>query len=125
MTTPGPAGEYVTWRRGAKTGVSARGNDVIGFTPVSVGPCAFVPGAEAEAAVGTEQVTADAVLYAPAGTPVSPLDQVERDNGEIYQVTGELSAWSSPWTGIKSPISVRLRRVTGAAAHLGTNAAGG
>ena len=98
----------------------ARGNDVTVFANSAVGPCIFVPGAETEAAIGTEQVTSVDKLYVPAGTPSSPLDRVIRGNGEIYEVTGESSSWTSPFTGLQAPTEVSLRRVTGATAHLTT-----
>jgi hypothetical protein len=118
VTFPGALGEMVTYQTAAVTGQDDRGNDVTGFTNSQVGPCAFVPGAEAEAAVGTEQVTSTDTLYMPPGTPVSPLDRILRGNGETYEITGEASTWSSPFTGIAAPVKVSLRRVTGATAHL-------
>ena len=120
MTFPGSYGEYVTYQTAAVTSQDARGNDVLTFTGSSVGPCAFVPGTEAEAAIGTEQVTSTDILYMPAGTPVSPLDRILRANGEIYEITGEAWTWQSPFTGVQGPVRVSLRRVTGATAHLAT-----
>jgi hypothetical protein len=118
---PGTYGEMVTYQtavRGLRP--DARGNDVVTFTNSTVGPCAFVPGAETEAAIGTEQVTADALIYLPYGTPVSPLDRVQRANGEIYEITGESDSWSSPLTGTTGLTKALLRRVTGGTAHLTT-----
>ena len=122
ILTPGSRGEYVTYQTAVVTGRSARGNDVLAFTDSTVGPCAFVPGSEAEAAVGTEQITAAGELYLPPGTPTSPLDRVIRPNGEMYEITGEQSAWASPLTLTAGPVLVRLRRVTGVTAHMSTQA---
>lgn len=120
MTFPGAMGEYVTYLTATISGPDARGNDIKTFTASTVGPCAFVPGTEAEAAIGTEQVTSVDQIYMPAGTPVSPLDQIQRANGETYEITGEAWNWASPFTGIQAPTKVSLRRVTGATAHLAT-----
>lgn len=118
MTIIGARGEYVTWQHAAVTGTDDRGNDVLTFTGTTLGPCAWVPGSEVEAAIGTEQVTADAVIYLPPGTIPSPLDRIERASGEIYEVTGEPDASYSPFTGIQAPVKVSLKRVTGVTAHL-------
>ena len=120
--TVGAFGEMVTYQHAVVSGRSARGNDVVTFTETTVGPCAFVPGTEAEAAVGTEQVTAAGELYMPPGTPVSPLDRIVRGNGETYEITGEASRWASPYTSLAGPTLVRVRRVTGATGHMTTEA---
>jgi hypothetical protein len=114
----GSFGEYVSYLTASVSGQDARGNDVLTYTPSQVGPCAFVPGAEAEAAEGTRQVTSADQIYLPQGTPVSPLDQILRTTGEQYHVVGESSTWKSPWTGTIGPVLVKLRRVTGATAML-------
>ena len=114
----GSAGEYVTWLSASVTGQDARGNDILTLTPSQVGPCVFVPGAEGEQAEGTRQVTSTDQIYPPQGTPVTPLDQVQRATGETYHVVGESNSWSSPWTGLAGPMLVKLRRVTGATATL-------
>lgn len=121
--TVGAFGEMVTYQHATVSMTrSARGNDVLEFTETTVGPCAFVPGTEAEAAIGTEQVTAAGELYLPSGTPVSPLDRIIRGNGETYEITGEASNWASPFTSSPGPTLVRLRRVTGATGHMTTEA---
>lgn len=125
MSIPGPAGEWVTWRHAAVTGTDARGNDIVTFTGTPLGPCAWVPGAEAEAAVGTEQVTAGAVLYAPPGTCPSPLDQVQRASGDVYEITGDPDASRSPFTGTRAPVKISLKRVTGVTAHLSAESSEG
>jgi hypothetical protein len=122
MLDPGGPGEYVTYQRAAITGRSARGNDIITFTDSTVGPVAWEPGTEAEAAIGTEQVTAGGQMYLPRGTPVAPQDRIIRENGETFEITGEGGTWTSPFTGLVGPVFVHLKRVTGATAHMSTEA---
>jgi len=111
-----PQGITVTLRS-AVTGLpDAYGDDTRTFTASQAGPCAWVPGATSEATEGTEQVISDGELYMPPGTVVAPLDQVVI-LGTLYEVTGRPSAWFSPFTALASPVLVRVRLVTGAAAH--------
>lgn len=122
MTTPVPAivginGIYVTWESAYDSGQRDRGNTILAYRESSAGPCAFVPGSEAEATQGAYQVTALAEIYIPAGTPVTPQDRVIMPDGQRWQVIGQPDAWKSPFSGLASPVRVRLRRVTGATAH--------
>jgi hypothetical protein len=114
----GSQGEYITYLTATVTGTDGRGNDVLTYLPSQVGPCAFVPGAETEQMEGGRQATSTDQLYLPQGTPVSPLDQIQRTTGEVYHVVGESNTWASPWTGTRGPVLVKLRRVTGATAML-------
>jgi hypothetical protein len=116
----GTRGEYVTYLAAYVSGQDDRGNDVTSYRASQVGPCAFVPNAEAEAMIGTRQVTSSDSIYLPAATPVSPLDRIQRQNGEVYEVVGESSPHMSPFTGLTAPLLVKLRRITGATAHLAT-----
>ena len=109
-------GITVTQLQAAVTGRDDYQNDQTAFTSRQVSGAAWVPGATSEATEGTEQVIATGELYLPPGTSVTPEDQFTV-LGETYQVFGHSSAWQSPWTGIQSPVMVRLRRVTGASAH--------
>jgi hypothetical protein len=98
------------------SGVTTRdeyGNDVRNVTSSEVGGCAFIPGGTAENIQGTIQVEADAELYMPAGTAVTPEDQITYQ-GVTYQVTGAPAAWTSPFTARHGPVMVRLKVVTGA-----------
>lgn len=107
----------VTQLRAAVTGQDSRGNDIIGRTPEAVQALAFVPGQTTEATQGTEQVTANAELYLMFGATVSPEDQFELADGTIWDVQGQSSPFSSPFTGAGGTVMVRLKRVTGASAH--------
>ena len=119
MTAPpqsGPllGGVTVMLRSSSVTGVDAFGNDVRAVTSTEVGGCAFVPGGTAENIQGTIQVTADAELYMPSGTVVTPEDQITY-MGVTYKVMGAPASWTSPFTNLRGPVMVRLKVVTGAA----------
>jgi hypothetical protein len=117
MTVPGTplpgGGVTVTLARSAVTGRDQYGNDVRETTETQVGGCAFAPGSTSENTQGTDQVTTDAECYLPAGTAITPEDQIIYQ-GMAYQVTGVPQSWSSPFTGLASPVRVKLRAVTGA-----------
>lgn len=110
-------GLMVTWQTASDSGQRDRGNVVLAYADSVVGPCAFVPGSEAEATQGAYQVTALSELYVPAGTPVTPLDRVIMPDGTRWQVVGQANPFQSPFTRNSGPTQVRLRRVTGATAH--------
>jgi hypothetical protein len=114
-----PQGITVTLRSAVTGTPDAYGNDTKTFTTSQVGPCAWVPGATSEATEGAEQVISDGELYMPPGTVVRPLDQMVI-LGTLYEVTGQPSAWFSPFTAFASPVMARVRLVTGAAAHSAT-----
>lgn len=107
-------GATVILLRSQVTGRDDRGNDVRTTTEIPVGGCAWVPTSTTENVQGADQVTADAEVYMPAGTQVSPEDQVVYQ-GITYDVMGAPEAWSSPFTGIAGPVKVQLKVVTGAA----------
>jgi hypothetical protein len=113
---PGPllGGVTVTLLSSAVTTVDEFGNDVRNVTSSQVGGCAFIPGGTAENIQGTIQVTADAELYMPSGTAVTPEDQIVY-RGVTYRVMGAPSTWTSPFTALRGPVMVRLKVVTGAA----------
>jgi len=113
----GVNGIFVTWQTAFDSGERDRGNVVLGYTDSQVGPCAFVPGSEAEATQGAIQVTALSEIYVPAGTPVTPQDRVILPDGTRWQVIGQANPYGSPFSGNQAPTQVRLRRVTGATAH--------
>lgn len=123
MTAPphgGPilGGVTVTLRSSYVSGQDVYGNDVRQRTSTEVGGCAFVPGSGSaigttEDIQGTEQVTQAAELYMPAGTVITPEDQVVVE-GVTYEVMGAPSAWTSPFTMLRGPVQVHLRAVTGA-----------
>ena len=107
-------GTVVTLIRSAVTGRDQYGNDVRTTTSTEVGGAAFVPGGSAENIQGTIQVTSDAECFLPAGTVVTPEDQIVCQ-GVTYRVWGSPDFWSSPFTGLAGPVRVKLQLVTGAA----------
>ena len=113
MSGPLNGGVTVTLRSSYVSGRNEYGADVRQLTDSQVGGCAFAPGGSAEDIQGTEQVTADAELYMPSGTVVTPEDQIIYQ-GVTYQVTGAPSSWTSPFTALRGPVMVRLKVVTGA-----------
>jgi hypothetical protein len=117
-TPGGPVlgGYTVTLIRSQVTGRDAYGNDQRWTVRVDVPGAVFAPGSTSEDIQGTVQVTEDAECYLPAGTVVTPEDQVEHQ-GVTYRVMGAPETWSSPFTGLAGPVRVRLRVVTGASGH--------
>ena len=118
MSGPLNGGVTVTLRSSYVSGQDQYGNDVRQTTVSEVGGCAFVPGSGAaigttENLQGTDQVTAAAELFMPAGTVVTPEDQVVYE-GVTYEVMGAPEAWTSPFTMLRGPVQVHLRVVTGA-----------
>lgn len=114
MTGPLLGGVTVTLLSSSVTTRDEYGNDVRNATSSEVSGCAFVPTSTAEDIQGTTQVTADAELYMPAGTVVTPEDQI-RYQGVTYRVMGAPQAWTSPFTALRGPVAVKLKVVTGAA----------
>jgi hypothetical protein len=90
------------------------GNDVYNETRITVRNCVFAPSGSSESLVFQDQVSTTDTIFMPAGTDVSPLDAIEW-NGNVYEVTGEVSAWTSPFSGRVSPIRVDVTRIKGVA----------
>lgn len=109
-------GETVVLQRWSTTGTNAYGNEIATFTDQVISGAVWQPGQTSEATQGAEETTADARCYLPAGTAVSPLDRIVRA-GETFEVQGERSDWTSPWTSVRAPVMVRVRRVQGVSAH--------
>ena len=107
-------GVTVTLVHSAVTGRDSNyGNDVRTTTVQEIDGAAFIPGGTSENTEGSIQVTADAEVYLPAGTQVSPEDQIIYQ-GVTYNVDGAPGTWTSPFTAMRGPVLVRLRVVTGA-----------
>ena len=117
MSGPLIGGVTVTLRSSYVSGRDEYGNDVRQLTDSEVGGCAFAPGATTEDIQGTEQVTADAELYMPSGTVVTPEDQIVYA-GVTYQVTGCPVVVDQPVHGTPrpgdGPAEGRHRRLGGA-----------
>ncbi len=107
----------VTQLAASVTGQDSRGNDIYAWSAVPQLAYAFAPGQTAENIQGTEQVTANAELYLPPDSVVTPEDRFVLADGTTWEVTGLPSPYGSPFTGIGGTVVARLRRVTGASAH--------
>lgn len=82
--------------------------------------CAFAPRPASGSRGGAElidrasTVTADAELYVPYGADIVPTDVVELDDTTLWEVSGPVERWRSPFAGAWSPGAVvPLRRMTG------------
>jgi len=117
-------GQTVTLLRATPGGTDRYNDTVMTYTPEDIPGCAWVPGQTAEATQGAEEVTADAECYLPAGTVVSPLDRITRNN-VTYEVLGAESDWVSPFSQLRAPVRVRLRSVQGVSAHSVSAGGGG
>jgi hypothetical protein len=109
-------GQTVTLSRPTQTGTDRYNDPVWTWTDTDIAGCAWVPRETSEATQGAEEVTFDAECYLPPGTAVSPLDRITR-NGETFEVFGHVSDWISPFTQVRAPVRVRVRRVQGVSAH--------
>lgn len=103
-------------RKGTPTGRDARGNDM--FTPVStdVAGCLFAPATSSEVTLGGDTVTTPATVYAPTGTEVSAIDQIDVPGYGLFEVDGTPEVWpANPFTGWQPPrnVVIRLKQVTG------------
>ncbi len=106
-------GETVTILRPGTPTRDAHGNDVPGAdTEIPVEHCAVWPTGSTEKIQGHDQVSEQFTVWLPYGTAVLATDRV-RVRGEIYQVTGRASSWSSPFTATRAGVEIRVERVTG------------
>lgn len=105
-------GQAVTFTNKAISGTDEYGNDVYGANSVTVSGCAISPGNSSEDFQGTEQITYDVTVHAPAATLVNlPFDQMVI-SGITYNVIGNPNGWISPFTGTGSFLEIHGRIVT-------------
>lgn len=111
MTLPvTPAGFFVTVVRQAEN----RFGDFTDAGEHQVGPCGIDYTASTEPAEQpVDVVTRLAVLYAPAGSDITPTDRLRLPDGTVWQVVGYVAAFSSPLTGWNPGLSVRIQKVMG------------
>jgi hypothetical protein len=102
-------------RRTLSGTVDEYGNDVYNETPVTVTNCVFAPAGSSENLTFADQVSSFDTIFMPADTIVSTLDAIDW-NGNRYEVAGEPSAWTSPFSGRVSPIRISVSRITGVTA---------
>jgi hypothetical protein len=88
---------------------------VLTETRVKVYNCVFVPAGSSESLAFQDQVATTDTIFMPAGTNVTALDAIEY-NGDTYEINGEPSAWTSPFSGRVSPIRINVSRISGVAA---------
>jgi hypothetical protein len=126
-----PGGVTVTYRSVTlAAGRDGYGNDTFDHSDHELDNVVFVPGQTTESAQGGEQVIGNAKLYVPqelfdsAGIAPGPFDKVLY-NGHTYNIGGDPETWVSPFTTVRSPVSLNLREVTGGSSHTGTGALGG
>ena len=114
VTGPLLGGVTVTLLSSTVTTRDEFGNDVRNVTSTEIRGCALAPGGTSEDIQGTEQVTADAELFMPAGTAVTPEDRIVCQ-GVTYEVTGAAEAWTSPFTSFRGPVRSGSRSSPGQA----------
>jgi hypothetical protein len=107
----------VDWLAAQQDSTDRYGDAVTTWAPaVPIAGAVWAPGATSETASGGEQVTADATVYLPKGSPTpGPLDRISY-GGDLWEVTGQPDVFTSPAAppGAGAQItSVRLRRVQG------------
>lgn len=107
-----PFGLAVTMLTRTKTGTDADGNDILTDTSTLITGCAFDPGGSYEHVQGQDLVVTTPTLYAPAGTVVDSYAAFII-GGHKYEVDGSPNDYTSPFTGWKPGIAIKLKRVTG------------
>lgn len=93
------------------SGTDADGNDTYTAVNTSVPGCLFAPGPSAEVLGDQDTVTDQPTLYAPAGTPVEPVDAVIVPGFGTYEVDGSPDGWPTNPTGFG--VAIKLKQVTG------------
>lgn len=105
-------GETVALLHRATSTRDAHGNQVWTYAEVDVPGCAVWPTGSDEQIQGQDQTSERLSVMLPFGTRVVATDRA-RVRGLLYEVTGIPSQWSSPFTGTRAGVEVRLTRVTG------------
>lgn len=105
-------GETVTLLRRTQSGRDAHGNPVWATSEISVDRCAVWPTGSTEETQGQDQTSERLTVMFPYGTEVLSTDQA-RVRGQVYDVVGLPSSWSSPFTTTRAGVEVRLERVRG------------
>jgi hypothetical protein len=102
-----------------------RGNDTYEAVNYTVNNCVWVPEQTSESTQGAEEIIGNAKLYLvpPDGVTPTPLDRILY-SGHTYQVTGDPSQWTSPFTSLTTPVMLNLREVTGGSAHTSSGSDG-
>ena len=109
-----PFGEPVIFEAYVTGAEDVHGNPIETFdAPVTVGGCAFDPGASQEVyEPGRNPVTTAPRVFAPAGTVVTARSRVTV-RGKVYLVDGDPAEWRNPYTGSIPGTVVTLEAVDG------------
>lgn len=105
-------GETVTIVRRTQSGRDSHGNPVWESVEIPVERCAVWPTGSTEEIQGQDQTSERVTVMFPYGTDVRSTDQGQV-RGQVYDVTGLPSSWSSPFTTTRAGVEVRLERVRG------------
>lgn len=101
----------VTLVRRTKGAPDAFGNDTW-TTAASTAKGIFAPGSSQEQINARDTLTVQPIVYLAPGADVRHIDAVIVA-GRTYEVDGEPTVWTSPWTGWSAGVEVRLRYVEG------------
>lgn len=107
-----PFGQTVTILTRTAGANDALGNKTYTSVPTVVAGAAFADLGSSEILGNQETVIDQPVVYLPAGTVVGPLDAV-MVGAITYEVDGQPSSNTSPFTGWNPGMVVKLRRVEG------------
>lgn len=106
-------GETVTLLGRAVTGRDALGNDVYTATETPAPGAVFVPGGSMEQTQGADQVTdRDSFIWISSPPNVAAVDAIRRTDGTKYEVQGNGSDYSSPFSNTRV-LQVFVEKVTG------------
>lgn len=94
----------------AKGAADAEGNWTPGAGTTTTWPCRLQDGESTELFEGADRIVADALLFLPAGAPITGRSEVTVD-GKPYQVVGRPAELRTP-RGVHH-LEVHLRRVDG------------
>lgn len=102
--------------RGPATGRDDRGNATFTPTTRQVWDCTFNPGSSAEVLNGGDQVTTQPTVFAPTGTSVAAVDQLDVPGIGVFDVDGTPEVWGpNPFSGriARRSVVIKLKQVTG------------
>lgn len=105
-------GATVTFGHRVVTGIDDYGNDVYDDVEQDVPGCAISPGNSNEDWQGTEQISSDVTVHAPAATLVElPFDYMKIAS-QKYNIVGTPNGWVSPFTGTGSFLEIHGKLIT-------------
>lgn len=90
-----------------------RYGDITGQSSHAIDGCGIAPRASTESTDRRDTVITGLTLMAPTGADLLATDLVQLPDGTRWEVDGDLSAPSSPFTGWSPGVHVALTRATG------------